>query len=496
MAVELPFEIWWKIFQYLPSDECVIRLRTVNRLFLEIARILLYRKLSINKYEKRTKNLLKGISSLSLGHHIRSLCIQPWAVSSASHHRGPVGRFLSTSDRVRSFVDSDYPERKAKNLFKKRIHKQTRLVARTVRKLEHVQEYTVAWETKKSSQAPAELFTVFLALLNISSFSRTLKILTLRVPTDRLVCLVPVRLPALEELNIHLVTESLSETFINDCLEKVIVFINNHLETLETLSFFSTDLSRNLNLSKFFRSLSTLHFLHLHSFALSLPYDSSHLPDETSSLTDFLRNSETVHQLKFSVYPCSSSRPSDILSEYQIQRVLTTQELVNALVSLNTLELSVQLVLGDLKPLLAFISSVARRLKSLTLTGELSPPTEIERVLSAVAPAPTRPSTSLRHLSICLEYLSPTMLNLLASRLPFLKSLKLTFNHLRSSSHPNENSSQDRRSRDHTAMFRTQLLYDSSQGRYAQWNLSLLEKCLPSLVDFRFLEWDVLLSQP
>lgn len=56
----LPFDILWKIVQYLSFGEAV-GLRSVNRHFLEIARSLQYRNLVINGYGKRTKLLLKGI---------------------------------------------------------------------------------------------------------------------------------------------------------------------------------------------------------------------------------------------------------------------------------------------------------------------------------------------------------------------------------------------------------------------------------------------------
>lgn len=58
--IELPFDLWWKIFEILPPDARA-QFRTVNRLFLEIARRVQYRNLVIDGYGKRTKRLLKSI---------------------------------------------------------------------------------------------------------------------------------------------------------------------------------------------------------------------------------------------------------------------------------------------------------------------------------------------------------------------------------------------------------------------------------------------------
>ncbi|KIK55314.1 hypothetical protein GYMLUDRAFT_841643 [Collybiopsis luxurians FD-317 M1] len=445
MTSPLPFEIWWKILEYLPSDACVIRLRTVNRLFLEIARTLRYRNLSINKYDVQTEHLLRGISSISLGHHIQSLCIRPWAISSASHIDGPVGHILSAFDLVRSFFDSDYPGRKAKNLVQIQMHEQIQLVSQTTKDLENVREYTVDWDVNESSCV--QLFTAFLILPNISPLGPTLTKLTVRVPTDRLVCLATLCLPALEELNIDLVTLSLPEEYIDECLHHVIVFINNHGQNLRSLSISSDDLSQNLNLSTFFRSLSISPFLRLHSFTLSIPYDGCHLPEKTNGadcLRSFLEQSRSLRHLKLSSYPRApypdlsliSTSPSKTPGGYWIQRALEAPDLANALTSLTSLELAIRPLLSDLTPSLAFICAVAHQLESLVLTDEFLTPDEVRRVVDALASAPA--CSSLVHLTISLQYLSTSILNLFASRLGHLESLKLTFSAVKASSHPDE----------------------------------------------------------
>ncbi|KIK55310.1 hypothetical protein GYMLUDRAFT_47876 [Collybiopsis luxurians FD-317 M1] len=445
MTVCLPFEIWWKILEYLPSDACVIRLRTVNRVFLEIARILLYRKLSINKYEgNRTKHLLQGINSLSLGHHVHSLHLQPWTVASTSHRRRLVRRVLSAFDNVYSFFDSHYAVRRVQALVEKRMHKQIQLVTDTVTKLEFVRECTIDWDIEKPHDA--QLFTAFLNLLSISPFSQTITILTLKVPTDQLICLSPAHLPALEKLDIYLVTSTLSEKYIDGCLEHVIGFLNKHLQTLCSLSISSSDLSCNLNLSKFFHLLSVAYFPRLRSFALNIPYDGSHLPNATKGakkLQSFiLKHSQNLHHLKLSTSIRSIFIQSRSYNLLWIQRTLTSPHLAHAFNSLKSLELSFRCMESNVGPLLKFISSVAHQLESLSLIPGSLTPEDLGMVVDILAPAPASPSaastSSLLHLNVGLLCLSPSTFDLLSSRLASLKSLAITFYDIKSSPHPEE----------------------------------------------------------
>ncbi|KIK55311.1 hypothetical protein GYMLUDRAFT_62602 [Collybiopsis luxurians FD-317 M1] len=527
MTISLPCEIWGKILECLPSDTCIIRLRAVNRFFLEFARKLLYRKLSINNYNEKTKRLLKGISSLCLGHYVQSLHIQPWVVTSTPS-QGPVGQVSSALDHVHSIFDSDYDIRKAQALLEKQKQKQIQLVTDTANKLEHVREYSVDWDVDKTYHA--ELFTAFLTLLNVSPFSRTLTLLTLRVPTDRLVCLALIHLPVLEELDVHLVTQLLPELYINNCLEHLIVFANNHLQILRSLSLSSTDLSLYLNLSKFFHLLSMTYFPRLQSFSLSIPYDGMHLPNETNgpeNLRFFIsRHSRNLHHLKLSSesYPHSSSistSPGDPLAKYWIQRSFLSPDLTKTLVSLVSLKLAIRPLRGDLTPFFVLISSVAHQLESLVLTDYPLPLKEVVDALTHTCPSsPHSSSTSpLRHLSLHLQYLSPSTFDLLASKFASLRSLELTFEEIQLS-----HSAEHRRhfwfstpEHDFSAAFIPVLFWDELssrclQGTYDQWNLSSLalsadlehyyphgmeysidveevfRRCIPSLVNFYLLD--------
>ncbi|KAJ3731313.1 hypothetical protein DFJ43DRAFT_1079606 [Lentinula guzmanii] len=436
--VDLPFDIWWKVFEILPPDARV-HFRAVNRLFLEIARRVQYRYLVIDGYGKRTKRLMKTINSLSLGYHVQSLHIQPWAVSnlpSAKAYLGPGGRVSSVFDHLHSFFDSDFPTRRAEALVRERMRKQIRLVKETAGMLKFVQEYSLEWNVDRPYHP--ELFTAFLSLVDVSPFGQTLTKLSLKVPTDRLICLASVKLPALEQLDLQLVTMSLSERCINDCFDCFAVFVNNLCPTLSSLSVSSSHISLNLNLYRLFYLLGD--FPHLRSLAVTIPYDGAHF-SSLDSLQFFIRkHRQTLQELKLLCNRSAArTRPNDPCAKYWIQRTITDVCAFGNLTNLSSIELSLRPLRSELTPFLTFLASAANQLESLTLTDDALTPEEVERVLDAVTCRIPADSTNrnfagycnLGYLAIRLQYLCPYTVDLFASKLCLLRSLKLTFSDVR-----------------------------------------------------------------
>ncbi|KAF5369727.1 hypothetical protein D9757_011992 [Collybiopsis confluens] len=435
IQLALPVEIWSKILDYLPPDQCR-QLRLANRFFFHLTGRQIYKRLFVTGYDQPTKHLLKAINSLCLGHHVQSLRIQPWIVAPLvqSQPRRRRERVSSAFQQVYSFFDSAYPTRKAQALQNERLNKQIQIVTETIRKLPHVREYTVDWDVDRPYHS--QLFTAVLTLLNVTPFSQTLTTLTLTVPVDRLVCLAPVHLPALEELSVCFVTQGLSQRYIDDCLDSFIFFLDNLYKTLRSLSICSTHRSPHLNLSKFFHNLSSAFFPRLHSFALRIPYDGSHLPRDTNGIENLRafisKHGRIIHHLKLSAFPRPSIRtsPSDPMGKYWIQGTLSGPGFAESLTALTSLELSIRPLRSDLDPFLTFLSSVNHRLDSLALLDDPLTPEEVVRVLDTLS---LHSPSYLRHLSIRLQYLSPCTLDRLASRLACLKSLRLTFGDIKSS---------------------------------------------------------------
>ncbi|KAJ4469191.1 hypothetical protein J3R30DRAFT_3304229, partial [Lentinula aciculospora] len=444
---------------------------------------------------------------------VQSLHIQPWVVSnvpSSKAYRGPGGRVSSVFDHLHSFFDSDFPTRRAEALVDRRMRKQIQLVKETVGILEFVQEYSVEWNVDRPYHP--ELFTAFLSLFDISPFGRTLTKLYLKVPTDRLVCLASVNLPALEELNLQLVTLSLSERYINDCFDYFAVFVNNLYPTLRSLSVFSTHLSLNLNLYRFFYLLGD--FPRLRSLVLTIPFDGAHFSSLDSLQSFIWKHRRTLQELKLL---CNRSaariKPNDPCAKYWIQRTITDILTFSHLTNLCRLELALRPLRSELTPFLAFLTSVADQLDSLVLTDDALTPEEVERVLDVLTCRSTVGNTnysatwpcSLRHLSIRLQYLCPSTVDLFASRLRHLQSLKLTFSDVRLHSYDQTQLSYAAYAYAYFEELR--LFYAEMDSRYyTDWKLSSLAvsecpyrfewgrdmekaftKCIPTLISFTIL---------
>ncbi|KAJ3899096.1 hypothetical protein F5879DRAFT_540337 [Lentinula edodes] len=504
--IELPFDLWWKIFEILPPDARA-QFRTVNRLFLEIARRVQYRNLVIDGYGKRTKRLLKSINLFSLGYHVQSLHIQPWAVSnvpSSKTYRGPSGRVSSVFDHVHSFFDSDYPTRRAEALVRKRMRKQIQLIKETAKTLGFVQEYSVEWNVDRPYHP--EFFTAFLSLVDVSPFGRTLTKLSLKVPTDRLVCLASLDLPALEQLDIQLVTMSLSERYINDCFDNFAVFVNNLYDTLRSLSISSTHISLNLNLYRLFYLLGD--FPHLHSLGLTIPYDGAHLSSLDSLQSFIQKHGRTLQELKLLCNRSAArTRPNDPCAKYWIQRTITDIFTFGNLSNICSLELALRPLRSELTPFLNVLASVANQLESLVLTDDALTPGEVERVLAVLTckfSAGTNGGvveySHLRHLAIRLQYLCLFTVDLIASKLRLLHSLKLTFSDVRLHHYDEAQLSYAYAYSEILGLFYAEL----TTRWYSEWKLSSLAisecpyrvewgkdmekaftKCIPTLVSFK-----------
>ncbi|KAF9070502.1 hypothetical protein BDP27DRAFT_1292491 [Rhodocollybia butyracea] len=531
VAVSLPFDIWWKILDYLPLTVS-FNLRSLNRIFLEIHRKRNYRNLVIDRYGKSTKRKLAALNAHSLGRYVYSLKIQPcWIVSNVpKFSHGPAARVSSTFDRVHSFFDSEYPKRKAQALVQKRMRKQIKLITEAARNLDSIKEYTLEWDEGPYHD---EYFTAFLSNLAdpiITPFGQTLTKLSLKVPTNKFRYLVSAKLPALEELHLHLVTKSLLESDINNHLDCLVVFVNNLFQSLRCLSISSTYTSLNLNLHQFFHRLG--HFPLLRSLALTIPYDGAHLGSSLDSLRQFIsKHSTNIQELKLlcRVRAATRIRPNDPSAKYWIQRILNSIQApsiqtsayspsYNQLRGLRNLELALRPLRSDLQPFLTFLASVADQLESLVLMDDALKPHELGRVLNVLVQRPAQTLghygsslngygyTNIRHLSIRLQYLCPYTVDLLASELRSLRSLRLTFSDVRF--HHDEDVEQEQVQWTHVDELN--FFYDALRTRfYSDWKLSslkisecphprhpkwgkemevLFKGCIPSLVLFDVFE--------
>ncbi|KAL0581279.1 hypothetical protein V5O48_000762 [Marasmius crinis-equi] len=144
----LPFDIWKCVAEYLP-DEQLKQLRTVNRALCLIAREIEYRKVGITVWDKNTKERLRALGDpdMGLGQHVRAVEITPWVIPCTVKLCTKRAKLWNG---INTLLDSNYPSRRASDHLKRKLAKHTRLVTSTVQNLPHLQEYSVQWSPGSS----------------------------------------------------------------------------------------------------------------------------------------------------------------------------------------------------------------------------------------------------------------------------------------------------------------------------------------------------------
>ncbi|KAF5390514.1 hypothetical protein D9757_005201 [Collybiopsis confluens] len=452
MTLQLPTEIWWKIFEILPLHD-VIRAGRVNAVFLEIARELRYRNLKFVGYDEGTEGELENIRSvlvpmlvaysgpkyyrsLSLGHYVRSLCIHPdaWSLRVSTSttpiqekRRGLAKMLESIAHYVR------YNRRKKSDTqikpvdrTKKRMNEQLQLVVKTMKAFGRVEQYCLIWpehpyfdsDMSRTWPGSTEVTASFLSLLAIPSFCGNITSLQLSIPAHTLESLALVETPSLKSLSVSLVKRPWNQS--NTYLEQLAIFISGNSKTLQTLSISCHDNLLDLDFFRFFHLLCRAEFAALHSFRFLWPESLRNLA--VHSRTFIHKISPRLHDLRLcynvlygELQPGTPSWISDIFSMQgspSMLSSLTTLRLIGGFLSINIENLS------------AVLSSIAHHLAEFVLEDHV-PLTLVE--VKMVIEALSLSSSPLRRLSIEPKELGPNVFDLLAFNFPQLQTLRLGF---------------------------------------------------------------------
>ncbi|KAF5390511.1 hypothetical protein D9757_005202 [Collybiopsis confluens] len=363
MTVELPTEIWWKILTFLPSDS-TIRVGQVNRVFLGIARELWYRN-------------LKFVGSLSLGHYRR---------------RNPAKILASTARCIRAAFGSGY-NRQRKLDHETKPMEQIQLAGETMKNLEHVEQYCLAWPDSYTEPWPGstEVILTFLSLLAIPSFCGNLTRIDLSIPAHTMKSLALVKIPSLKYLDVSL-------AFQRPC----------KLSPYRAMTICSPS---TITLPNYFVFFVTQTFL---AYTLSVLYGSKGISDtfrynspDSSSKWPQASQSRALPRATRLTFAGNSDIFSGITYTFS---------------SLTLLHLNSDFLCDNIANLSAILSSVAQHLEELFLQGQWLTLNEVNMIVEALSLSP-----SLRHLSIEPKELSPKIFDLLAFNFPQLQSLKLSF---------------------------------------------------------------------
>ncbi|KAF5381550.1 hypothetical protein D9615_005565 [Tricholomella constricta] len=454
-----PHDVWLNISRFIPRN--VLRtLYGVNRNFLEIAVNARYEVVTFFKFDKDTESLCRNLSDPNLGRGAltRHVKIKPWVVQPPSHKRG-----RSLWNFICGVFDPHYTQRTTNKWVKKRLHNDIERVTDTISGMRNLSEYSLVW--KEDRPYHTELYRAFLGPLLTRIHDRLVR-LSLNVPPEMLCLLAPISLPRLEHLEIGICTRMLPKKEIDQIFGCFVVFVNNLLPTLKSLSISSRVPSQSLDLTGLFTMLTV--FPRLQRFSLSIPFDGTHLSSPPSLVAFLNKHRRTLRHLQLSSSRCSAAEsPVDPEAKYWIRNVLTSLE--TPYPRLHGLNLALRPLKADLTPMLNFTTQHSRKLDDLTLTERALSYFEVKDFLDNIGVYSSR----LKHLRLKVQHLNPALLELLASRIPRLSLLELTFGDIvATAAHPGHSGYPAHTTRDEFALFKAEI--QANRQLYASWILGTI----------------------
>ncbi|KAG5720660.1 hypothetical protein E4T56_gene4946 [Termitomyces sp. T112] len=410
----IPYDVWLHISTFLPRN-VVENLYGVNSSFLKVSTAARYGVLTFSKHDKLMKRLWRHLSDPSKGVFVHEVNIDPWVVQPSlkpSFKQG--GNLCALIDRI---FDPQFDNRQLEQRVQKRLRKDIRRVIDAISVMPNLYRYSLGWKDDQAYHP--ELYRAFLAPV-LSCIKDNLRSLSLNVPPELLHTLPSVYLPRLESLSVDLCTKEKSEEEIDRIFDSFVVFVNNLLGSLESLSISSRVPSRSLRLDRFFRMLGT--FPHMRRFSLSIPFDGIHLRSSDELVKFLNKHRYTLNHLRLSASRCSPlDSPADPESKFWIRNTFT--HLNTPYPYLRDLHLAIRPIRVDLTPLMKFLE--LHTLESLTLTERALTYSEVKAILDALRAY--EHSNELKQLCLKLKHLTPALFELLATRVPRLALLELIF---------------------------------------------------------------------
>ncbi|KAJ7251416.1 hypothetical protein C8J57DRAFT_674517 [Mycena rebaudengoi] len=413
-AAKAPPEIWRLIAAFL-SFEVLLNFCCVNRTFLQIVRETRYQAINFVAYDT-VKPLIKHLKAKD-SELVLSVRVRPWMVVAKAPKScswsSSTWKFLSAC------VSADYADEQLAAQTQRRMRKQILRVTEAIRTLPKLHTFHIDWD---EGAANLKFFSALLESI-VPSIARSLSTLTLKVPWRYMLYLPHLHLPNLESLALTIHTGALGPSEIADQYEGLGLFIRSLLwHHLRSLSIHTTPTSTHLDLGPIFSTLvkGKANPNRLHAFTLCIPFDGGHLPD-VEPLRLFLYshcltlNSLTLGTTRAAVH----AAPGGSGAKFWIQRTLENHP---PMPELSRLVLGLRPLKTDLARLYYFLSRLRPQLNVLALTERPLEYAELARVLDALADAP-----QLRALSLRICWLTPEVVDLLAERLPALRSLDLKF---------------------------------------------------------------------
>lgn len=394
------------IVSYL-SPETLTRVNAANFVFFDAWMKSRYESLTLMRSDKR---LLVHLKDPNVARYVKRVVMRPWLV------RPPELRHS-----IREIFNPDHSERKREQKLQKSLREDIELVVGAFNAMQNINEYGVEWD--EESHYRPELYKAFLAP-TLQKWTGHLIKLTIKVPPEFLKFLASVRLRKLETLEYHFCTGVMSLMEIDDVHNGFLVFVNNLKDSLGCISFISTHASRNLDITRIYRSLGS--FPKLRSISLSVPFEGAHLSDPLAFVEFLEKHRYTLKNINLLTSRCTPGRMAS--NPEWIQTILIS--IHRPFPQLRSLALAMRPLRASLTNASHFLEIHLSTLDSLILADRALDYSEFARLMKTTSGG-SLDLTGLRHLRIKLNVFCPNILYYLASKIPGLTSLDIECSSIR-----------------------------------------------------------------
>ncbi|KAJ7139982.1 hypothetical protein C8R43DRAFT_1018478 [Mycena crocata] len=412
----LPEDIWQCVASFIP-DSHLLHLISVNKAFYNIVLDAKYREIHWNKLDASMIKSLVRLRTPSIAARVRRLHIRAWFIEYLILKESQVPPSVAVSSKrwvSRHMRLPSSPMRIAPSTTGKSSAARDILESMTeaVRVMTHVTEYSFEWR----DLSPTANTLRFLSTARMA-FGTSLRKLTLNAQLKNFTNLLStVDFDNLEELELSFDHDNFADEHSANLLREAIApFVNHFRRTIGSLLISSAS---KADLSPLLSALQT--FPHLHKFVARVAFDSVHLSDTGGLLRILSANRDSISSVELARSFAASS--DEVPHPRSTWGTLSTALALDptALVNLHTLKIP---ILETFDATLTCLRRSADTLTSLCLIDHFLTESDFTALIQLFSHRSF--DAGLQTLHVCLAFLTPTIFDLLASRLPGLCKLNL-----------------------------------------------------------------------
>ncbi|KAJ7126322.1 hypothetical protein C8R44DRAFT_781590 [Mycena epipterygia] len=402
--ISIPDDIWHCVASFIPYGQ-LTALVSVNRALYNIVLDAKYQEVHWTKPDGGMNYSLARLSNPSIASRVRRLHVRAWFIEYLVRKDSLMSLQAATSRWWMWWPPAESTSKAKSSSFV--AHEMLQSMTAAVRLMTHVTEYSFEWRDLSLTPDTRQFLTAARA-----AFGASLRKLTLHAQLAHLTHLIStVDYHDLEDLELYFDHDG------GDVRAEALVapFVNHFRHSLGSLLISSAS---KTDLSPLFYAFTSLP--HLHRFTAHVPFDTAHLSDPGALVHVLHANSNTLSSVELGrAYAAPPDEAPDVQSTWpRFSTALVAHPSV--LLNLTTLKMP---LLETFDATITCLRRSADTLTSLYLVDYFLTEGELAEIAQIFAHRAF--DTGLQRLHIGVGFLTLPMFDLLASRLPGLRSLDL-----------------------------------------------------------------------